>query len=483
MTFGLLLIRSRCMDRFFVTTPIYYVSDKPHIGHAYTTVAADVLARHFRRKLGRENVFFLTGTDEHGVKVAEAAAAVGEQPADFVTRLAKVYEDLWVQLAITPDFFVRTTDPRHEAYASKFLEALFEKGEITKGVYEGLYCVGCEKFVTESEMMNPPKGETGARCPDHPNKELIHQKEENYFFALAKWVPQVKDAIMSNQLVIAPPHRRNEILARLDQGVHDISISRTQVSWGIPVPWDTTQTIYVWFEALLNYASALEIEDKKNFWPPTVQLMGKEILWFHAVIWPAMLLAAGKRLPKTIVGHGWFTVDGQKMSKTVGNVIDPTALIEKYGVDATRFFLLRATSFGSDGDISLERFAVEYEAYLANQLGNLVQRTLTLCQKFGIVVETGLKPACAEVEQMTEALRFDEALAEIWKLVTQANGQLDQEKPWSEPDVTKRKATLVSITRQLETIAVALEPYLPTTAEKIQNQLQSGQPEALFPRL
>jgi methionyl-tRNA synthetase len=272
------------------------------------------------------------------------------------------------------------------------------------------------------------------------------------------------------------------VLARLAQGVHDISISRAQVSWGIPIPFDTTQTIYVWFEALLNYASALEMHKKTDFWPPTVQLMGKEILWFHAVIWPAMLLAAGRTLPKELFAHGWFTVDGQKMSKTVGNVVDPVTLIEKYGVDATRFFLLKATSFGSDGDISLDRFAVEYEAYLANQLGNLVQRTLTLRQKFGVQVKPGLAPACAEAERLTEELRFDEALAEIWKLVANANSQLDQEKPWSEPDVAKRTATLTSITRQLETIGVALEPYLPDTAEKIAAQLRSGEPEALFPR-
>ena len=470
------------MERFYVTTPIYYVSDKPHIGHAYTTVAADVLARYWREKLGDQQVFFLTGTDEHGAKVAEAAAAVGEEPATFVARLAKVYENLWQKLNIHPDFFIRTTDPRHERYAQDFLERLYDQGEISKGIYEGLYCVGCEKFITESELVDPPSGETDRRCADHPNKLLIHQKEENYFFALAKWAPRVKELIERGELEIAPEARRNEVLARLGQGVHDISISRAQVNWGSPVPWDTKQTIYVWFEALLNYASALEIENKGDFWPPMVQLMGKEILWFHAVIWPAMLLAAGQTLPKLIYAHGWFTVASQKMSKTVGNVIDPHALIERYGADATRFFLLRATTFGSDGDISLERLASMYETYLANQLGNLLQRTVILREKFGVKVAPGAAPRCAQADRLTEELKFDAALAEIWQLVTQANEQLEAEKPWSETDEQTRNRTLTSITRQLETIAASLKPYLPETAATIKTQLASGVAEPLFPR-
>ncbi len=464
------------MEKIFITTPIYYVSDKPHIGHAYTTVAADVLARHWRTKLGGEKVFFLTGTDEHGTKVAEAAARAGEPPPQFVARLAQVYQDLWEKLHVTADFFIRTTDPRHESYAGNFLQHLYDKGEITQGIYEGRYCVGCEKFVTLSELVD-------GQCPDHPNKPLIHQKEENYFFALAKWAPHVKKLIESGEIVIAPAERRNEVLARLSQGIHDISISRAQVSWGIPVPWDPSQTIYVWFEALLNYASALEINKVTDFWPPTVQLMGKEIVWFHAVIWPAMLLAAGKSLPKKIFAHGWFTVDGQKMSKTVGNVIDPAELIKRYGTDATRFFLLKATTFGSDGDVSLRRFAIEYEAYLANQLGNLLQRTLVLREKFSVAVPPGLAPRWAEADRLTETLQFDAALGEIWQLVTNANHQLEVEQPWTETDPKRRAATLTSMTRQLETIAQSLAAYLPSTSAAMFDQLKTGQPRPLFPRL
>lgn len=464
------------MDRFYVTTPIYYVTDKPHIGHAYTTIAADVLARYWRAKLGAENVFFSVGTDEHGAKIAEAAKTAGAEPLAFVTRLARTYQTLWDELTITSNVFLRTTDERHVAYAQRFWQELYDKGEVSKGVYEGLYCVGCEKFLSESEL-------AAGRCPDHPTKELVRHKEENYFFALSQWAPEVEKLIEKGTLAIAPIERRNEILARLRQGVHDLSISRAQVNWGIPIPWDRSQTIYVWIEALLNYASALEISGKTDFWPPTVQLMGKEILWFHAVIWPAMLLAAGRPLPKRLFAHGWFTVGGEKMSKTLGNVIDPALIAATYGSDALRYFLLSATTFGEDGDMSQERFASQYAADLANGLGNLLQRTLVLRHKFGVKVAPGSAPSCAEADRLTENLQFDGALKEIWRLITAANQQLEREAPWQESDAEKRTKTLVTITRQLETIGAALEPYLPTTAQAIADQLQTDVPDPLFPRI
>lgn len=462
------------MDKFYITTPIYYVSDKPHIGHAYTTIAADVTARYWRKKIGRENVFFLTGTDEHGAKVAEAAKMAGKEPQDFVDELAENYQITWERLGLGPDYFIRTTDPEHVRFVQNFIEDLYQKGEITKGIYQGLYCVSCEKFVTESELVN-------GFCPDHPNKKPIEQKEENYFFALSKWAPQVVEAIRSGELTVSPESRKNEILSRIEQGVEDISISRASVSWGVPIPWDKSQTIYVWFDALLNYASALKLVGKEDFWPP-IHLIGKEILWFHAVIWPAMLLAAGHPLPKQVFAHGWFTMAGQKMSKTLGNVIDPLKLVEEFGVDATRYFLLTAARFGQDGDVSLSRFKTEYMSDLANGLGNLLQRTLVLCNKFGIKTLTDVKVSCAAVDKLTEELRFDEALEEIWKLIAAANLQLDREAPWSEQDANKRQQTLTSLLNQISTIGTALEPYLPETVEKIYAQLSGRPPEPLFPR-
>lgn len=469
------------MKSFYVTTPIYYATDRPHVGHAYTTLAADVLARYWQRRLSKEQVFFLTGTDEHGQKIAEAAQRAEMEPQPFVDSLVPQYQQTWSALGIEVSIFMRTTDPGHIAFAQAFLADLNDKAYIYKGEYEGLYCVGCEAYKTETELVD-------GKCPDHPSLTPEKRQEENYFFKLTEFVPRVIALIESGELAVEPLIRRNEVLSRLRGEVHDISISRVGTKWGIPLPFDSAHTAYVWVEALLNYASALEIKGVPDFWPPTVQLLGKEILWFHAAIWPALLLAAGRSLPKTLFAHGWFTVDGQKMSKTEGNIIDPLDLVRDWGVDATRYFLLSAVPFGADGDIQRSRFNEIYTADLANGIGNLLNRTVTLVSRAGITIEPGAAPSCADVDQAIEQLRLDDGLKNVMKIVREANQALEAAKPWElvkETSDDRRQtlgAVLTTAYRQLETIAAGLAPYLPDTSAKIFAQLKSGHAEPLFPR-
>lgn len=476
------------METVYITTPIYYATDKPHVGHAYTTLAADVLARYWRRKLGPDNVFFSVGTDEHGQKVATAIEQSEQAPQPFVDALAAQYVRAWEALGIESNFFIRTTHPDHIAFAQAFLTDLEANGYIYRGDYEGFYCVGCEAYTTATELVN-------GRCPDHPTLQPQQRKEENYFFKLSQFAPKVADLIESGALDVRPAARRNEVLARLRGEVHDISISRPGLTWGIPVPWDPSHTVYVWVEALLNYASVLTINGATAFWPPTVQLMGKEILWFHAAIWPALLLAAGRPLPKTIFAHGWFTVDGAKMSKTLGNVIDPVELVDTWGVAATRYFLLSAVPFGSDGDIQRSRFSEIYEADLANGIGNLLNRTVTLLGRAGLTVEPGSGVSCADVDAAIEEIRIDEGLKAVMKIVRDANQRLESAQPWNLLQQTdgdghhqssimnhELVSTLTTAYRQLETIAAGLASYLPETSARIVAQLRSGKAEPLFPR-
>ncbi|MBI4032160.1 methionine--tRNA ligase [Candidatus Berkelbacteria bacterium] len=468
------------MNTFYVTTPIYYANDIPHVGHAYTTLAADVLARYWKAKLGPGNVVFLTGTDEHGQKIADAAAKAGLEPKAFVDSLVPRFERAWTALGIEPSIFMRTTRHEHIRFAQEYFTQLKANGDIELGTYEGYYCVGCEAYKTESELVD-------GKCPDHPTLTLEARSEENYFFRLTKYVPQIIAAIESGALTIEPAIRRNEVLSRLKADVRDISISRPNVAWGIPLPWDDSQTIYVWVEALLNYLSALEIQHQPGLWPAQVQLMAKEILWFHAAIWPALLLAGGRPLPERLFAHGWFTVDGAKMSKTVGNVIDPVALVDEWGVDATRYFLLSAVPFGADGDIQPSRFGEVYTADLANTLGNLLQRVVTLMGRAGLEIEPDPNPRCVGVETAIESLKLDEGLKAVIQIARDANRDLELAKPWellkTQDDRRETlEAVLTKAYRQLETIAVGLAPYLPTTSERILEQLRSGSPAPLFPR-
>jgi methionyl-tRNA synthetase len=371
-------------QRFMITTPIYYVNDKPHIGQAYATIAADILARFHRAK--GEETFFLTGTDEHGSKVEETARKLGKTPQELCDRNVAYFKKAWKSLDISYDYFVRTTDPRHRKAVEKLLSVLdratTEDGKkvIYPGEYSGLYCVGCEKFITEKELVN-------GLCPDHlqPPKVVT---EKNYFFRLSSYLKKVEELIRTDRLKISPEERRRETLGLLKQGLDDFSISREKVTWGIPLPFDPKQNAYVWVDALPNYISAVgygdDPEQFERWWRDgrVIHLIGKDILKFHCIFWPAMLLALGQEPPDEIFLHGYFTVHGQKMSKSLGNVVDPEYLVGQYGSDATRYLLLTQFPFGQDGDIQAERFVEKYNADLANDLGNLVSRVAKMVKSY-----------------------------------------------------------------------------------------------------
>ncbi|MEK7139260.1 MAG: methionine--tRNA ligase, partial [Patescibacteria group bacterium] len=455
-------------NKFYVTTPIYYVNDKPHLGSAYTTLAADVLAR-YHRHLG-EDVWFLTGTAEHGDKIAGSAAKAGQEVQAFVDEMSAKFSVAWDSLNIEPDDFIRTTEPRHVAAVIKFFNKLKASGQVYKGIYEGLYCTPHEAFLKETDLVD-------GVCPDH---KIAPERvaENNWFFKLSDYAEPLRQLIESNELVIAPAGRRNEVLAFLSRGLEDISISRPRAKFAIPLPWDETQKIYVWMDELFNYCSAIGygVDDEKfrHYWPADLHLMGKDIIKFHCVIWPALLLAIGERPPKQVFAHGFFTVNGQKMSKTLGNVIDPVELAADYGVDAVRFFLLSEFAFGADGDISVERFKERYNSHLANGLGNVVSRVLTLVEKYRDQVSTPesdtLATATAEVWANYHAamaeLQFDAAIGEIWRLLSLADGYVEAHKPWELAKNNPAKlgtvlATLVEILRQ---VGWLLYPIMPATA-------------------
>jgi methionyl-tRNA synthetase len=466
-------------DNFYVTTPIYYVNDKPHVGHAYTTIMADVFARYQRKIKGKEKVFFLTGTDEHGSKVAKSAKANNLSPQEFADFISESYKKVWSELDISYDEFFRTTDLRHEKVVQDYLQQLYDNGYIYKSKYKGLYCVGCEKFLQFDEISNNV-------CIYHPNTPPVEQEEENYFFKLKDVSSAVLDEIKKQGYKILPLERENEIVSKIRGGINDVSISRSGVSWGIPLPWDKSQTVYVWVDALLNYYSATKIyPDKEKFWPPSLHLMAKDILWFHALVWESLLLANKIELPKAIFAHGFFTVDGQKMSKTLGNIIDPIDLVKEYGSDATRYLLISSFSFGNDGDISLEKFKEKYNSDLANGVGNLVARIAKLCETSGF--ENTNKQNCefsAEVTKYMGQFRPDEALKSIWKIIAVLDKDIGDDKPWQlEPD--KLKVKLQSYVERIQSIASDLEPFLPKTSEmisKIYNQKKISKPESIFPR-
>ena len=466
--------------KFYVTTPIYYVNDEPHIGHAYTTLAADIVARYYRKNLRKENVFFLTGTDEHGLKVQQAAETEKLSPKEFADKVAPRFSEAWKLLNIEPDYFIRTTDPRHEKVVQELLQKIYDAGYIYKGTYKGLYCVGCEKFLKESDLTN-------GKCPLHPNKEPVYQEEKNYFLKLSELSKKVLEKIEKEEYKIVPPKRRHEILSKLVMGVEDISISRAGVPWGIPIPWDKTQTIYVWVDALINYYSATQfLEGKEKFWPADLHLVGKDILWFHSVIWQALLIAVGIELPGTIFAHGFFTVDGQKMSKSLGNVISPKQLVDRYKVDGARYLIISAYPFGEDGDISLKRFDEKYNADLANGLGNLIARVAKMAADF----DFDTKPAYAD--RFSEALtrfgmiyEFDKALEIIWNKIKECDFLINEKKVWELPHKEKG-GVLTVLVKKIREIAYDLKPFLPATSKKIEKQfvgpkIKSQKP--LFPRL
>ena len=472
---------------YYVTTSIPYMNGDPHLGHALEFLYADILAR-AARKAGTP-VIFSTGTDEHGSKVAEKAAELGVTPKALVDQMSQKFRDLQKELNISNDRFIRTTDTAHEQRAQLIWKALAK--DIYKGSYVGLYCTGCETFVTEAVAK-----EHNGICPHH-NKPYEKIQEENYFFRLSNYAPQILKAIESGSFRIVPATRKHEILQVIKEGLEDVSISRPKekVAWGIAVPGDPTQVMYVWFEALMNYITVLgypEHADFKKFWPANVQVIGKDILRFHAAIWPGMLLALGLPLPKTLYVHGFLSIEGKKMGKSLGNSIDPHEIIEKWGADVFRYYFARHIPSYEDGDFSAERFEAAYNNELANELGNAVQRTVVMIQKNLNGIVGDIPPANHDTEKYRIALedcRFDRALDEVWEQVRGINQYIDEEKPWevakTGDEAHLREILAYQVSCLLE-IASMLEPFMPDTAAKITYIFNEGviQPlkGTLFPR-
>jgi methionyl-tRNA synthetase len=494
---------------FSVTTPIYYVNSDPHLGHAYTTVAGDVLARH-HRQLG-EDVFFLTGTDEHGGNVARAAEAAGLSPKEFCDRVSARFRALAGALESTNDYFIRTTEPEHERRVQAFVQHLKDIGQLYEGTYAGLYCSSCEVFYAESDLVQP-----GNLCPIH-NRPAEWVEEKNWFFPLSKWQPKLLELYDRNPEFVRPRARYNEARSLISSGLEDVSFTRASVSWGIPVPWEPGQTVYVWVDALLNYRTALEYGLGRDvsdvFWPVSLHLMAKDILRLHGIIWPAMLLAAGYEPPRGLFVHGYFTSGGQKMSKTLGNVIDPFEVIDLLGADALRFYLLREVQWGQDGDVTMEGLYRRYEGELANDLGNLVSRATAMVARYRdgrVPAGTNpLEPAHERVAARLAAIDLSGALEEIWTLVRAANRYVEEQQPWvlarSGDDGSQRKLddALYALTDTVRSLGVLLHPYIPAASARILEAvgapgdvgwdraglslLEPGtevrQPEPIFPRV
>lgn len=473
---------------YFVTTSIPYVNGEPHIGHAFEFVLADVIARYARQQ-GKQ-VIFSTGSDEHGGKIAEKAAELKITPKEFADKMSGNFRSLAKDLNISNDRFIRTTDAGHEQRAQLIWKAL-EK-DIYKKKYAGWYCVGDEAFFTEATVK-----QNNGICPNH-NRPYEKLEEENYFFKLSKYAPQIKKSISDGSFSIIPASRKHEIMHVIKEGLEDISISRPKekIEWGVPVPGDKTQVMYVWFEALMNYITVLgypEHEDFKKFWPANVQIIGKDILRFHAAIWPGILLGLGLPLPKTLYVHGFINAKGgTKMSKTLGNVIDPNKIIKEYGTDVFRYFVLRHIPSQEDGEFSWQRLHDVYNSELANELGNAVQRTAAMLKQYqnGLIGE--IPPASHDTGQYVaaiEAFKFDRALEEVWEQVRGLNQYIDEEKPWvlhKKDDSEHLREVLAYQVSSLLQIAQLLAPFTPETSQKIRHVFEDGVVRpidgTLFPR-
>ena len=470
--------------KFFISTAIDYPSDKAHIGHSLEKVQADVIAR-YKRLQGFE-VHFSTGTDEHGLKIQRKAEEAGKNPKEFVDEMSKYFKDAWEFLNISYDDFIRTTDKKHEKVVQKIFQKIYDKGDIYKGKYRGLYCVDCESYYLAKDLI-------GGKCPVHKKEPEIIE-EETYFFRMSKYQNALIKHIKENENFIVPKGKRNEILNRLKEPLQDLSISRTKVEWGIPVPLDKKFTIFVWVDALINYLTTIGYPNREfeTFWPADVHVIGKDIIWHHSVIWGALLLSLGLRLPKTIFVHGFLTVNSQKMSKSIGNVINPIELVKKYGTDPVRYFLLREMPPTQDGDFTYEKFEDRYTADLSRGLGNFVARVITLAQNSKSEIlnskqisspkfQTIINKTKEEHKKALNEFKFNEALVAIWKLIGFCDKHIEQTKPWEKNDGWED--VIKDLLLALSHIAKMLEPFLPETSEKIIEQLKTKESKSLFPRL